>query len=99
MAFGAGHVFDMIKRMKQNNSLRPSNRPKFKENNRDGIYSETNKYTEKPEWKKIPEEDLIKVIEQIREKAEKDHEKQRAIMTVFIGTFLLILIGILILMN
>ena len=37
MGFGAGHVLDMINRMKQNRALRPSNRSKFKENNRDEI--------------------------------------------------------------
>ncbi|MCT8341222.1 hypothetical protein MG296_14240 [Flavobacteriaceae bacterium TK19130] len=99
MAYGAGHALDMIKRMAQNRSLRPSNRSKFKENNRDGIYSEPNKYTEKPEWKKIPEEELIKVKEQIRLKAEKEKKKQRILMTVFVVTFILILIGFLILMN
>jgi len=38
MSFG-GHVFDMINRMKQNRAQRPSNRAKFKENNRTLIYS------------------------------------------------------------
>ena len=33
----AGHILDMINRMKQNKSLR--NRPKFKESTREAIYS------------------------------------------------------------
>lgn len=35
----AGHILDMIKRIRQNKSLRPSNRQKFQADNRQAIYS------------------------------------------------------------
>ncbi|MBC9794847.1 hypothetical protein [Sinomicrobium weinanense] len=31
MSFGAGHILDMINRMKQNAALKPSRRPKFRD--------------------------------------------------------------------
>ncbi len=36
----AGHILDMIKRLRQNKSLRPSNRQKFRADNRNTIYSD-----------------------------------------------------------
>jgi hypothetical protein len=40
---GSGHVQDMNNRIKQNRAQRPSKRPKFKENNRENIYSDSDK--------------------------------------------------------
>jgi hypothetical protein len=38
MNFGAGHVMDMVNRIKQNHAIRPSNRARFKENQRQAIF-------------------------------------------------------------
>ncbi|WP_283642839.1 hypothetical protein [Croceibacter atlanticus] len=98
MAFGAGHVQDMNNRMKQNRAQRPSNRPKFKENNRDGIYS-TDKKTERPNFKTVPEKELTEIKKRIRKRAEKKQRKERLIFGIFIVCALISIIGILIWLN
>lgn len=75
MGLGAGHVADMINRLKQNRAQRPSNRSKFKENNREGIYS-SDKIKEKPQFKTVPEEELNLIKHQIREKAKADRRRE-----------------------
>ncbi len=98
MAFGAGHVQDMNNRIKQNRAQRPSNRPKFKENNREGIYS-TDKKTERPNFKTVPEKELTELKIKIRKRAEKERKKERLIFGIFIVFGLILIIGILIWLN
>tara|TARA_B110000858_G_C17638540_1_gene396947 strand:- start:218 stop:484 length:267 start_codon:yes stop_codon:yes gene_type:complete len=71
MSHGAGHILDMINRMKQNRALRPTNRQKFKGNNRGILNSESNNETEKPIFKTVPEKELIEIKEGIRNQTKK----------------------------
>lgn len=80
MGLGAGHVLDMINRMKQNRAQRPSNRDKFKQNNREGIYSSEVK--EKPKFKTVPEKELLKIKEQIQTNAKKQRKREIRILSV-----------------
>lgn len=98
MGYGAGHVMDMINRMKQNRAQRPSNRAKFKENNREGIYS-TNKKSKRPNFKTVSEKELNKIKKQIRERAKIERKKERLIYGIFIICGLISIIGILIWLN
>ena len=94
MGLGAGHVMDMINRMKQNRAQRPSNRSKFKENNRDGIYS-SDKKSPKPNFKTVPEKELIEIKNWIRKRAKTEQKKERIIIGIFILFGIISLIGIL----
>jgi len=94
MGLGAGHVMDMINRMKQNRAQRPSNRSKFKENNRDGIHS-SDKKSRRPNFKTVPEKELTEIKNQIRERAKAEQKKERVIFAIVIIGFVIILIGVL----
>lgn len=59
MSFG-GHTLDMIHRMKQNRAQRPSNRAKFKENNRNLIYSKDSK-SNPLQFKTVSEKELKEI--------------------------------------
>lgn len=98
MSFGAGHVMDMINRMKQNREQRPSNRAKFKGNNREGIYSSDNKSKE-ANFKTVPENELKEIKLQIRKHAEKERKKERILYGILIVCSLITIIGILIWLN
>ncbi len=91
MSFGAGHIMDMINRIKQNRAQRPSNRSKFKENNRDGIYS-TEKKLHTSSFKTIPESELLDKKKQIREHARAYRKKERIFYGIFFVCALIILI-------
>ncbi|RCS28534.1 hypothetical protein DUT90_00030 [Polaribacter sp. WD7] len=95
MGLGAGHVLDMINRMKQNRAQRPSNRSKFKENNRDGIYS-SDKKSRQPNFKTVPEKELIEIKNRIRERAKTEQKKERIIIGISILFGIISLIGFLI---
>ncbi len=69
---GFGHVQDMNNRIKQNRAQRPSKRPKFKENNRENIYSDSDKKVNRPNFKTVSEEELIEILKHIRERAAKE---------------------------
>ena len=58
MSGGAGHVADMNNRMKQNRSMKTSNKPKFKSNNRDLNFSSVE--SKKLTFKKVSEEELAR---------------------------------------
>jgi len=83
MSYGAGHILDMINRMKQNRALRPTNRQKFKGNNRGIINSESNNETEKPIFKTVPEKELIEIKEGIRTQTKAKRKKERIVYGVF----------------
>ncbi|NRB59011.1 MAG: hypothetical protein HRU50_03600 [Winogradskyella sp.] len=77
MGLGAGHVLDMVNRMKQNRSMRPSNRKKFKDN-RESIRS-ASKHSSKLSFKEVSTEQLNKVKEKIRSEAALRRRKERFI--------------------
>lgn len=86
MSFG-GHVIDMINRMKANRAQRPSNRSKFKENNRSGIYNEK---TERLQFKTVSEKELIEIKKQIRLRAKAEKRKELIIYGIVIVSFVII---------
>lgn len=98
MSNGAGHIMDMINRMKQNRALRPSSRQKFKEHSRDKIYL-TNKKAEQTNFKTITEKELTKIKKQIRDRANTERKKVQFLYGVFIICGLISIIGILIWLN
>ncbi len=98
MGFGAGHVQDMNNRIKQNRAQRPSNRAKFKENNREGIYS-TEKKTQKPKFKTVSKKELTEIKNQIRERAKAERKKEQLIYGTYLVCGLILIIGILIWLN
>ncbi|WP_369995034.1 hypothetical protein [Winogradskyella sp.] len=91
MGLGAGHVLDMINRMKQNRAQRPSNRDKFKQNNREGIYSYEVK--EKPKFKTVSKEELLKIKEQIKANAKKQRKKEIKIFSVVLILIIVVVFG------
>jgi hypothetical protein len=95
---GSGHVLDMINRMKQNRAQRPSVRAKFKERNREEIYT-SEKLSERPHFKIVSASQLNEIKKRIRTRAKYDQKKERLVyaMTLIIG--LLFLIGLLIWLN
>ena len=73
-------------------------RPKFKENNREGIYS-TDKKTEPLNFKTVPEKELIEKKKRIRNRAENQRKKEQLIFGIFIFCGLISIIGILLWLN
>lgn len=96
---GSGHVQDMNNRIKQNRAQRPSKRPKFKENNRENIYQESNKKINRPNFKTVPEKELIEIIKRIRERAEKERKRAFLIYRIFFFTGLAVIVALLIWVN
>ena len=93
MSGGAGQVADMNNRMKQNRSMKTSNKPKFKPKYRDVNLSKGE--SEKLIFKNVSEDELTQIKNEIRKKAELERKKEELI---FISTaFVLIIILILIL--
>ena len=82
MSYGAGHAMDAINRLKQNRAQRPSNRAKFKGNNRQAIYA-TEITQGKPKFKTVPEKELHIVKARIKAKAQKRHKKARLFYIIF----------------
>lgn len=72
MSYGAGHILDMINRLKQNRAIRPSNKAKFKEHNRETIYSKRRKI----KFKTVPKEKLEEIKNQIRARAKSERKKE-----------------------
>lgn len=72
MGNGAGHILDMINRLKQNRAIRPSNKAKFKEHNRETIYSKRRKI----KFKTVPKEKLEEIKNQIRARAKSERKKE-----------------------
>ena len=99
MSFGAGHIQDMNNRMKQNRAQRPSNRPKFKENNREAIYSEGHKEKKRPRFKTLSKVELVKLKSQIREKFNVEHKRELIIKRIFWTCALIAVVVFLVLVN
>lgn len=98
MSYGAGHIMDMTNRIKQNRSLRPSNRAKFKGNNREVIYS-TDKKPERVAFKTVPENELVEIKNAIRKRAKSERKKERIFHGIFFLVSLIALIRFLKWMN
>ncbi|ADY28195.1 hypothetical protein Celly_0360 [Cellulophaga lytica DSM 7489] len=88
MSGGAGHVADMNNRMKQNRSMKTSNKSKFKSNNRDLNFS-TGK-SEKLNFKKVSVEELARIKTEIRKKAKSERKKERIIIALAVLILLII---------
>jgi hypothetical protein len=94
MSYGAGHILDMIQRMKQNRSLKPSHRNKFKDQLRDSIYVEDTD-PERLYFPEVSEEELHRIKLQIRYEALRQRKKERVAYGIAIFVVLLILTFIL----
>ncbi|MCK0146985.1 hypothetical protein MWU78_15110 [Arenibacter sp. F26102] len=88
----SGSIQDMNNRVNQNRSLKPSNRARFKENNRDNIYSDSEPFPTKLTFKKISEIELKKIKERIKNKALKDRTSKTFIFISIVAALLGILI-------
>lgn len=86
----AGHILDMIKRIRQNRSLRPSKRQKFKEHNRDHIYSDNFDPKDRGSYKIVSEEKLNELKKQIRERAKKERKQELILFAIFLIVGLII---------
>ena len=97
MSHGAGHMLDAINRMKQNRKLRPSNRMKFKENNRDVIYSSiADKKSKQTNFKTVSEDKLNEIKLRILEYAKTERKKEYVLFGIIFVCELIALILILI---
>ena len=92
MSHGAGHILDMINRLKQNRAIRPSNKAKFKEHNRETIYSKRRKI----KFKTVPKEKLEEIKNQIRAQA-KSEKKKEAIIYLAFAAFVLAILALMLL--
>jgi len=86
---GAGHVQDMNNRIRQNRAQRPSKRRKFKEHNRQNIYSSPKRKKQNLQFKSVSEEQLAEIKIQIRKRAKKDRKKE---WSVFVALLFLVLV-------
>ena len=87
MGNGAGHILDMINRLKQNRAIRPSNKAKFKEHNRETIYSKRRKI----KFKTVPKEKLEEIKNQIRARAKSERKKEAIFYLASVALVLLML--------
>ncbi|MBS3992983.1 MAG: hypothetical protein KGZ87_04625 [Bacteroidetes bacterium] len=98
MSYGAGHVIDMINRMKQNRDQRPSKRAKFKENQREPIYTSSQKSTI-ANFKTVPEKELNKMKTIIRQRAKTESKRELIILGFLFLYGLILTIGLLLWLN
>ena len=84
---------DMNNRIHQNRAQLSSKRPKFKENNRDLIYSEEEK-SEGLIFKTVSEETLMELKKQIRTRAKKERKQEQMIYGIFAVLVLIALLKI-----
>ncbi|WP_027418219.1 hypothetical protein [Crocinitomix catalasitica] len=72
MSGGAGHIMDMINRMKQNRSAKTSNRQKFEPNSNNSSAIPNHR----TEFKKVPHEELVAIKRKIHKELKRDKQKQ-----------------------
>ena len=82
MAFGAGHIMDMLNRMKQNRAIIPSKRARFKEDVREGIYSKTHRIRRILDREDLTPEEKQRVIQRIRLRAARSRRRDIAIYLI-----------------
>ena len=90
MSVGAGHIADMNNRMRQNRSMKSSNKTKFKSNNRDLDFKKVE--SKKLIFKKVSEEELAKFRNEIKRKAKFERKKERLIISIIILMLIVFLI-------
>lgn len=93
MTGGAGFSRDAMNRSKSNRSLRTSNKSTFKEGQ--VSYSE---HHEKPNFKEVSEEELSRIKQEIRDKAQARKRKNAIIAAVIGGSAVITLIYLLLLL-
>ncbi len=84
MIGGAGHIMDMNNRMKQNRSMKNSQKEKFKLHNKDLVFKGD---TKKLEFKQVPEKELQRIKFEIRQRAKAERKRE---MLIFIAVLLLL---------
>ncbi|WP_297690977.1 hypothetical protein [uncultured Eudoraea sp.] len=89
----AGHILDMIKRIRQNRSLQPSKKQKFKGSNREQIYSDKLNPEDQAKFKIVSEEKLNELKLQIRERAKKERKEEMILFAIFLVVGLIITIA------
>ena len=89
MSFGAGHIQDMINRMKQNRSLRPSARAKFKDHNRAVIYGDSETQLQ---FKTVSREKLIQIKKNIQQRARLDRRSELIVYGLILGIIIFLLL-------
>ena len=83
MGFG-GHVQDMINRVRMNREQRPSNRAKFKGDSPKNMHS-ADKQTEGLNFISLPENKLIEIKKQIRERAKAKYKGELILFGVIMA--------------
>lgn len=93
MSNGAGHIVDMMNRMKQNRELRSSNREKFREK---GFYTKNHfPNKEKKKEESLSEEELYLIRQRILKQARKEQRRELGIFIVLVFCIAIALIAIL----
>lgn len=77
-------IQDMNNRMKQNRNLRPSKRQKFKGNNRETLYTESNP-EDRPKFKEFSKFQVEKTIEKIRKEAKSERRINLILIIILLG--------------
>ena len=88
----AGHVLDIINRMRQNRAIRTSNKQKIRSNNREVAHSDKDAL----HFKEVPKEELERIKSNIREKS---HRERRILIIAFVITAVLVIALMYILFN
>ena len=82
----------MNNRVNQNRSLKPSNRARFKESNRDNIYSDSTLAQKELINKQVSEIELKKIKDRIKNRALKDRNREMFIFLMVALTLVATLI-------
>ncbi|WP_372645393.1 hypothetical protein [Ancylomarina sp.] len=78
----AGHVLDMIIRMRQNRAIRTSNKQKFRSNNREAAHRDNG--VEALHYKEVSKEKLKNIKAKIRLKARFERRKEIIVISIFL---------------
>lgn len=73
MSGGAGHILDMMNRIRQNAALKSSRKNKFKGNNRSGIYSKEHPTKLEFDFPKASKDEL----EQLKNNLKRNQTKRK----------------------
>ncbi|WP_420602341.1 hypothetical protein [Flagellimonas sp.] len=93
------HIQDMNNRIRQNREQRPSNRAKFKENNRAAIHTKVDGKETQPSFKTADAQELESIKSSIREKAKIENRKIKAFYYFLVAFAVAAAIGFIVLMN
>ena len=84
-------IQDMNNRIKQNRNLRPSKRSRFKGNNRETLYAESNP-EDRPKFKEFSEFQVKKAIDKFKKQSKSEKRLELIVLTVFFGAIIVFLI-------